>query len=204
MSKKKSHSNESTTDIEEKDEWRTNKTLFSILDREFKFNTDIAATKDNALCKRFFTKEDSALDPEKDWLLLNGTYPTAFCNPPFSLFYQFLQRGNQEIRKAGTGAIVFVVRGDSPEVRWFRDNLINPADGLPYHEIRHYFPRVRFLNPQGEEKKNIGFPTAVVVMRPNRVTKVIWKPWREKDLQIPFEFMRAQAYQNTRFSDGGI
>ena len=46
-------------------EWMTPKWLFNQLDNEFHFDLDAAATKENALCNKFFTQEDDALN--QDW-----------------------------------------------------------------------------------------------------------------------------------------
>ena len=43
------------------DEWTTPSALFRALDRRFGFELDPAATKENALCPMYFTKEDSGL-----------------------------------------------------------------------------------------------------------------------------------------------
>ena len=42
-------------------EWATPKSLFDILDEEFLFTLDPCATKDNAKCSNFYTKEDEKL-----------------------------------------------------------------------------------------------------------------------------------------------
>ena len=46
-------------------EWATPKGLFDILDEEFLFELDPCATKDNAKCPKFYTKEDDGL--LQDW-----------------------------------------------------------------------------------------------------------------------------------------
>ena len=46
-------------------EWATPKSLFDILDEEFLFTLDPCATKDNAKCSNFYTKEDDGL--LQDW-----------------------------------------------------------------------------------------------------------------------------------------
>lgn len=43
------------------DEWETPQDLFDQLDAEFHFDIDACATKDNAKCENFWTKEDNAL-----------------------------------------------------------------------------------------------------------------------------------------------
>lgn len=59
------------------DEWTTPSALFRALDRRFGFELDPAATRENALCPMYFTKEDSGL--LKSW-----TPYRTFVNPPYS------------------------------------------------------------------------------------------------------------------------
>ena len=41
----------------EKDYWETPQSLFNALDSEFHFTLDVAASDQNAKCKRYYTKE---------------------------------------------------------------------------------------------------------------------------------------------------
>jgi phage N-6-adenine-methyltransferase len=56
-------------------ECSTDQGVFDQLDAEFHFNLDPCATKENAKCKKFYTKEDNGL--EKNW---EGR---VFMNPPY-------------------------------------------------------------------------------------------------------------------------
>ena len=49
----------------EKDYWETPQSLFNALDSEFHFTIDVAASDQNAKCKRYYTKESDGL--QKDW-----------------------------------------------------------------------------------------------------------------------------------------
>ncbi len=60
--------------------WETPPDFFEVLNKEFKFGLDAAATKKNALCKRFLTAKDDALTA--DWAKASRGKP-AFCNPPY-------------------------------------------------------------------------------------------------------------------------
>lgn len=61
----------------QKDSWRTPPEVFDPLNAKFRFRFDMAASDVNALCRRYFTAEDSALG--RQW-------PSAWkwCNPPYS------------------------------------------------------------------------------------------------------------------------
>lgn len=60
-----------------KQDWETPQHLFDELNEKYNFETDVAATKENAKCKMFFTEKDNALD--KNW----EGYGNIFCNPPY-------------------------------------------------------------------------------------------------------------------------
>ncbi len=57
-------------------EWETPQNLFDELNEKYYFTLDPCATKRNAKCKKFYTKEDDGLS--KDW---NGE--VIFMNPPY-------------------------------------------------------------------------------------------------------------------------
>ena len=50
--------------------------IYEPLNREFEFTLDAAATKENAKCKTYFTKENSGL-------LNSWKGHTVWCNPPY-------------------------------------------------------------------------------------------------------------------------
>jgi phage N-6-adenine-methyltransferase len=56
-------------------EWETPQPLFDELNKEFQFDLDVCATKENAKCKIFFTKEDNGLTQ-----MWGGT---CWMNPPY-------------------------------------------------------------------------------------------------------------------------
>ncbi|CAK8741651.1 hypothetical protein SODG_004968 [Sodalis praecaptivus] len=58
-----------------KDKWQTPVEIFRTLDAEFRFGLDAAADFANALCRRYLTEEDDALNC--DW----HTRGAIFCNP---------------------------------------------------------------------------------------------------------------------------
>ena len=47
------------------EEWDTPQTLFNRLNKEFNFTFDICASKENAKCHKYYTKEEDAL--KKEW-----------------------------------------------------------------------------------------------------------------------------------------
>lgn len=57
------------------DEWETPKELFNKLDAVYHFELDVCATKANAKCARYFTREQDAL--EQEWKGI------CWMNPPY-------------------------------------------------------------------------------------------------------------------------
>ena len=53
------------------DEWSTPQEFFDKLDEEFHFETDVCATKENAKCQQYFTREDDALKQNWGGVLLD-------------------------------------------------------------------------------------------------------------------------------------
>ena len=57
-------------------EWTTPQDYFNILNKEFNFTLDPCATKENAKCKKYYTKKENGLI--QDWSNEN-----VFMNPPY-------------------------------------------------------------------------------------------------------------------------
>lgn len=71
----------------DRDTWETPLWLFNWLNDRFKFDIDLAASKENRKCEAYFSKENDALN--KDWHK-NGS--VGFCNPPYSNISPWLER----------------------------------------------------------------------------------------------------------------
>jgi len=167
-----------------RDEWRTPPELFELLNREFDFYGDAAATSENNLCNRFLSPiMKDALSC--DWVEQGGPQ-TWFMNPPFSQAAAFLAKANEEAKKGAT--VVCLVRGGAPETKWWKDAVLCPhptgvAGGEWFatkHEVRYLKPRVQYLLPEWEgEGGNTDFPSALIIMRPKSVyDKVRWWRWK--------------------------
>ncbi len=171
---------ESLTPKELKDEWRTLPSLYERLDREFKFQYDFAATKENALCENYFTKEKDALESEA-WFFNYMSEPIGFLNPPFSKVYDFLAKATEQIELArlnhGYGLICCLVKADAPETKWFRHHAIDEF-GRPKHELRYLWPRVPYVDIHGETRNMTKFPSMLIIMRTNPWLNVHWVNWK--------------------------
>ena len=60
----------------QKEDWTTPKWLFDELNQEFDFTVDLCASKENALCEIYYTKEN-------DGMKADLTGQRVFCNPPY-------------------------------------------------------------------------------------------------------------------------
>lgn len=75
------------------DEWHTPSYVFDAFNDLYNFEIDLAATKENTLCPKFYSKEDSALEPHNHW------NKNAWCNPPYSKCSQFIQKAIEQHKK---------------------------------------------------------------------------------------------------------
>ena len=97
------------------DEWTTPSALFRALDRRFGFELDPAATKENALCSMFFTKEDDGL--HKSWRPYR-----VFVNPPYSEVNGWTLKCKLEAEK-GCPLICALVPSRT-DTRWWHDHVM--------------------------------------------------------------------------------
>lgn len=147
------------------DEWRTPDDLFDILNREFAFTLDVAATEQNALCAEYYTKQNSAL--------LNPWHGSVWCNPPYSrkLAKEFVLRAVTEMRVSELQGptlyhAVFLLPARTDTILW--QELIFPhAD-----QVRFLRGRLKFLGESGEETGTAPFPSAIVVFSQDRQSPV--------------------------------
>ncbi len=143
-----------------KDEWGTPQWLFDLLDQEFHFNVDAAATEENTKCLFFF---DDALerpwyegdDPElvKDLEGLGmAVARTFFLNPPYSAgnIDRFMQKAYEESQK---GATVVCLVPCATDTRWWHNYAMKAQ------EIRFIKGRVRFVGYDAEGKQIKNSPT---------------------------------------------
>ena len=115
-----------------KDEYETPGWLFDLLDQEFHFDCDAAATIYNAKCTPFM---DNALECP-NWCT-PGKKETFWLNPPYSAakIYAFMQKAYEESQKGATVVCLVPVSGD----RWWIDFA------LKAQEIRYIKGRVKFV-----------------------------------------------------------
>lgn len=127
-------------------EWETPQWLYDKLDEMFGFNLDVCATKDNAKCIHYWSKEDDALT--KDWI------GTCFMNPPYGReVYDWVKKAYTESKKHGSTIVCLLpARVDT---RWWHE-FCNDA------EYKFLKGRLKFSNSDNSAP----FPSVIVVFRP--------------------------------------
>ena len=128
------------------DNWATPQWLFDKLNEEFGFTLDPCASKDNAKCARFFTKEDNGLT--QNW---GGVI---FCNPPYGKeIGKWVAKCAEEAKKPDTICVMLIpARTDT---KWFHEYIYHKA------EIRFLKGRLKF----GDSTNSAPFPSMIVIFR---------------------------------------
>lgn len=120
------------------DERKTPPDLFKALDKEFSFTLDAAATKENALCKLYWTKEQNAL--VKPW------WGRVWCNPPYSkgMILAFVRKAIAELEARDAGGfhtcdvIVMLLPSDT-STKVFHEEIAKHADHVRFVKGRLKF-----------------------------------------------------------------
>lgn len=136
------------------EEWPTPQNFFDALQREFRFTLDPCATRTNAKCRKFFTKDHNGL--QRDW----GRH-RVFCNPPYGRTMALWARKCFEASRCG--ALVVLLAHARTDTRWFHDWVYGKAD-----DIRFVRGRLKF----GDGRQSAPFPSLVAVFRPAHAGKV--------------------------------
>lgn len=112
----------------ESDEYRSPDDLFQFYHRLYGFTVDVAASHITAKVPTYFTRQNSAL--------LRPWYGRAWCNPPYSALYPWVEKAHQE---ALHGCVtVMLLPGHRSESDWFHDFVV------PYAQIEYIRGRLKF------------------------------------------------------------
>lgn len=127
------------------EEWYTPKDFYDELNKEFHFDLDPCATKQNHKCKRYFTKAQNGLI--QDW---GGC--RVFCNPPYGRnIGKWVEKAYNESKKENTLVVMLIpARTDT---KYFHDYIYFKA------EIRFIKGRLKF----GGSKNSAPFPSMIVI-----------------------------------------
>lgn len=171
------------------DEWATPQEVFDLFNERFKFNLDTCATKENAKCKVFFTKEDNGLS--KNW---GGVFrQRCWMNPPYGnpekeckkdcKKKKCVKRGyhceqyvpgiidwiGKAITEVFAGATVVCLLPSRTDARWFREAWKYAS------EVYFIKGRLKF----GGAKNSAPFPSCVFVLSPKTLK------FKEKNINQP-------------------
>lgn len=128
--------------------------LFRLLDAEFQFDVDVAATAENALCPMFYTPEVDGL--KQRWM------GTCFLNPPYGRAVPKWIKKAFESALCGDATVVCLVAART-DTRWFWDYCRRG-------EIRFLKGRLHF-----GDAGPAPFPSAVVIFRAGNIQgRSIW------------------------------
>ncbi len=137
-------------------DWGTPSDFFSEISKEFKFKTDVCASKWNAKCKKFYTKESNGL--EQDW------HGVCWMNPPYgSEIVNWVRKAHESSKNGATVVCLVPARVDTA---WWWDYC---TEG----EIRFIRGRLRFER-QGEQASSAPFPSAIVIFEKGRRRATRW------------------------------
>ena len=126
-------------------EWATPQAFFDELNKEFNFTLDPCATKENAKCKKFYTKED-------DGLKQNWDNERVFCNPPYgSEIKDWVKKASEA--KGGVVVMLIPARTDT---KYFHEYIYHKS------EIRFIKGRLKFEGLQ-KGSGSAPFPSMIII-----------------------------------------
>ena len=137
------------------DMWETPQDFFDELNREFKFDTDVCATKENAKCPIYFTSEEDGL--RQEW---KGV---CWMNPPYGR--QIGKWVKKAYESALGGATVVCLVPARTDTKWFQDYCLKVlrSNGIRFIKGRLYFIDANSLTGRAP------FPSAVVIFSPETI-----------------------------------
>lgn len=125
-------------------EWETPQTFFDKYNEIYEFTLDVCATRENAKCKKFFTKEENALA-----LAWSGV---CWMNPPYGRSIKdWVEKAYISAKAGATVVCLLPARTDT---RWFHDYC---SKG----KVEFIKGRLKF----GSMENNAPFPSMIVVFK---------------------------------------
>lgn len=134
------------------DDWRTPREFFEKLREEFNFSVDAAASAQNAMLPRYWTREIDGL--AQDWVGAGSVW----CNPPYGR--ETTRWVEKAYRSAQAGAVVVVLIFARTDTKWWHHYAMRAS------EIRFVRGRLHFEKPDGTRGAPAPVPSAVLIFRP--------------------------------------
>tara|TARA_R110000824_G_C15211598_1_gene676652 strand:- start:2447 stop:2944 length:498 start_codon:yes stop_codon:yes gene_type:complete len=135
------------------EDFRTPRDLFSHLDNRFNFTLDVAASDKNKLCPSWFTRAEDGL--KQEWT------GSVWCNPPYSDPASWIAKGLSELELGNCESVVYLINVDSSTI-YFHD-LIMPN----CQEIHLIKGRLNFGGPNVIDGGSNPRPSMIVVFYPS-------------------------------------
>lgn len=151
-----------------RNDWQTPPELFKLLDAEFQFDLDMAASKENALKPWYYTEDDDAF--QKAACLCDVR---AFCNPPYGRGLPDWIQLFDTARRCESSLIVALLPA-APDTAWWRY-----AHDIS-SEIRLLSGRVKFINPTTgkPDGSNTTGSTVFIIDQSTRPKRIRLWDWR--------------------------
>jgi site-specific DNA-methyltransferase (adenine-specific) len=146
-------------------DWNTPRPLFDKLNKEFNFEWDLAATKENALCNKFYSKENDGL--KQKW---SGN---CWCNPPYgdrnSKMVDWIKKSYNDTQSNLNLTVVMLIPNRS-NTNWFVNYIAKS------HEVRFITGRPRF----GNTIHGLPQPLLIVIFKKSE-TPTKWCCWKYEE-----------------------
>lgn len=137
----------------ERGDWETPQAFFDLVDAEFEFTLDAAASAANAKVAQYLDEDADGLSQ-----LWSGT---VWCNPPYGRSIgDWVHKGFESAQSGATVVMLIPARTDTA---YWHDYVMHAS------EIRLLRGRLVF----GEAKANAPFPSALVIFRPGMHTPAL-------------------------------
>lgn len=134
--------------------------LFDALHAEHRFTVDVAASKANAKCERYYTRQNSGLT--KSWAGEN-----VWCNPPYSDLFAWVQKARWEVAFGGCPKVVLLLPATRCE-QSFWQLLIEPVRDCGRGVTTKFIKRrTRFIDPKNKLAKSPPFGCVIVTIVPD-------------------------------------
>jgi len=139
----------------EKNDWETPQWLFDELDKEFEFELDVCASRENQKIAFYFTERQDSLNIDWKSELDQSIIKTYNCwmNPPYGRkIGKWIKKANEEAKK---GCIVVALLPARTDTKWFHEYIYKK------HEIRFLKGRLKFVGAE----HSAPFPSMIVVFK---------------------------------------
>lgn len=140
-------------------EFSTPQETFDAWNAIYKFDLDVAATKENAKCKKFFTKKEDGLSQE--W------FGSVWCNPPYGRgIGDWIKKGFLAVGSGECDSVVFLVPSRT-DVAWWHDYVNPPVTEVKLLQTkRMVFRSFKFVRGRlkfGGLEGSAPFPSVLIV-----------------------------------------